>query len=260
MNLRQLFSFYNVSFISFAPSCGHIGKPKPSGLGGNARQGCHWPIIPGLVASTLLAIATPQPSQALLLLKLEEVGQNVVVTGSGSVNLSALMPGESRNDFTNVFTSTLLFAGPAAFDNGLVTFWSGLSLTGPLSIGSDPLFTDNPTSGSGDLFGLVSNDNSGENGDGKPLIVLPQGYISGTSLSGTSTFFNLSFADMGLSVGTSTYSWGSGDTADSLRVQVGPDEVPAPLGFAGAGAAFSCVRRLKRNSLLLQQHANKTTA
>lgn len=85
------------------------------------------------------------------------------------------------------------------------------TFTGPLNFGSS---SGNRTanSGTGDKFGVdvftFLN------------VYVPAGYTGG-ALSGTSTFANVSFASIGLTPGTYTYSWGSGRTADSITVNIG---------------------------------------
>ena len=68
----------------------------------------------------------------------------------------------------------------------------------------------------------------------------------------------MTYADFGLTDGMiKTWSWGTGDTADSVNVQVGSTPVPAPLGIAGAGAVFSGIKRRRLNSRRLQRHPRK---
>lgn len=209
----------------------------------------------GLAAGALAALAGPPPAEATMLLKLEEIGGNVVVRGSGSVNLDGLTLRFSSDTYTNALTSIQVYAGPNAFDDGSVDVYEGLKGSST-SISSDPELSENPTSYSGsNLFGLVTND-----GSDKPLLVLPRGYISGTELGESTSTYEGTFSGLGLSVGTSTYSWSSGGTTQNVLVQVGSTPVPAPFCLAGAGAAFSCIRRLKRNSFLLHQHGRKGSA
>jgi hypothetical protein len=56
-------------------------------------------------------------------------------------------------------------------------------------------------------------------------------------------FANQTFASIGLTPGTYTWTWGSGSNADSLTVQIGPAAVPEPasvlvveVGFLGLAA------------------------
>jgi hypothetical protein len=80
-------------------------------------------------------------------------------------------------------------------------------------------------------------------------IIVPAGYASGTALSGSVTYVGQTFASLGLTPGTYTYTWGSDPTADSLAVKIGAAAVPergtwammmlgfAALGLVGFGAA-----------------------
>jgi hypothetical protein len=68
--------------------------------------------------------------------------------------------------------------------------------------------------------------------------------MSGDPLSDTSTYDNATFASLGATPGTYTWTWGSGAHADSFTLQIGAAAVPEPstwammlLGFAGLGFA-----------------------
>lgn len=202
-------------------------------------------LIPAFLTPALLI---PGPARATVQLLVQQVGNDVVITGSGSANTTGLTAAGTDNDFTNVLTDTQIYTGPDAFGDGSggggdVSLWSGL--TGPLSFGSDSLVAQNPSSGSGDLFGILAND-----GSSASQLVLPLAYSSGASLSGTSTFTGTTLAQLGLTPGQiSTWTWGSGANADNLRLEVmGSDTaaVPAPLPIAGAAVAFHRSRRLRR--------------
>lgn len=192
-----------------------------------------------LVAAVLLA---PLPGSAITL-RVEQVGADVVVTGSGSANTQALTLADTRTDFSNVLTEFQVYAGPAANDDGQVGLWSGI--TGPSTINGNVDVTAVPGLGStGDLFGIVA-----DAGSGSGLLVLPDGYTSGASLSGTSRFLGYTLAELGLSPGvTLTWNWGSGSTADSLELQVmnNGTPVPVPLPLAGAAYAWKSSRKLRR--------------
>ena len=197
---------------------------------------------PSLLAAALLAPAllAPRPASAIVTLRVQQVGNNVVITGSGTANTTALTPAGTGNDYTNILTDAQIYAGPAAFADGSVSLWSNIS--GPLAFGSDPTLAENPSTGSGALFGILAN-----NGSDASRLVLPFNYISGTSLSGTSTFTGFTLAQLGLTPGQiETWRWGAGGNADSLRLEVDP--VPAPLPIAGAAAVFLRIKRLRRRS------------
>ena len=197
---------------------------------------------PSLLAAALLAPAllAPRPASAIVTLRVQQVGNNVVITGSGTANTTALTPAGTDNDYTNILTDAQIYAGPAAFADGSVSLWSNISE--PLAFGSDPTLAENPSTGSGALFGILAN-----NGSDASRLVLPFNYISGTSLSGTSTFTGFTLAQLGLTPGQiETWRWGAGGNADSLRLEVDP--VPAPLPIAGAAAVFFRLKRLRRRS------------
>jgi|688.fasta_scaffold09364_20 hypothetical protein len=197
---------------------------------------------PSLLAAALLAPAllAPRPASAIVTLRVQQVGNDVVITGSGTANTTALTPAGTGNDYTNILTDAQIYAGPAAFADGSVSLWSNISE--PLAFGSDPTLAENPSTGSGALFGILAN-----NGSDASRLVLPFNYISGTSLSGTSTFTGFTLAQLGLTPGQiETWRWGAGGNADSLRLEVDP--VPAPLPIAGAAAVFLRIKRLRRRS------------
>ena len=194
-----------------------------------------WSIQLVVSASILLASA---PSHAFIRLVVAQVGDDVVVTGSGSAITTGLTSPGGLTDFTNVLTNDQIFAGPNAFDDGVVSLWNGLS--GPRVFGSDPDVTENPSAGSGQLFGILAG-----SGTGSPQLVLPGGYSSGTSLGGTSTFSSLTLSQLGLTPGqVTTWSWGSGETADGLSLEV----VPAPLPMLMSAAFFGGIPRIRRLS------------
>lgn len=118
-----------------------------------------------------------------------------------------------------------IYAGPAVFSDGRVSLWN--SLSGPAAFGTNSLVLEypdsSPTLSFGDLFGIVTRSNSAD-----IQLVLPISYVSGTSLSGRTTYKDLTYARAGLTPGqTYTWSWGSGSAADSLTLQIG-DPIPVP--------------------------------
>lgn len=171
------------------------------------------------LAAGFILLATAKRAEASMLLSVTQEGGDVVVTGSGSINLSGLTFVENRTNFSNLFTATQLFVGPQT-DAGSVSIWSGLS--GPASIGTDDFIIETPDVSSaasfGSLFGIISNDFSGPAGSGNSLLVLPLGYISGAALSGTSRYSGQSLSSLGLTPGTQTWTIGSGPSADTVQV------------------------------------------
>ena len=199
------------------------------------------------VTPLLLAAA---PAKALITLKVKQVGSDLVVTGSGSASTAALTAVSTDPAYTNVLTPIQVYAGPAAFTgvapDVAVGLWSGLN--GPASFSSESALFEYPdvaATNTGQLFGILTSANLSD-----IRLVLPLSYSSGASLSGTTTYTNLSLAQAGLAYGqVYTWTWGSNTAAETLRLEIGDTQsVPAPLPLAGAAAAFRTAQQLRRRS------------
>ncbi|MGC4032212.1 MAG: PEP-CTERM sorting domain-containing protein [Tepidisphaeraceae bacterium] len=163
---------------------------------------------------------------AAMIMNVYEAGNNVVVTASGTVNTAGLNYFIDNYAGIPVIEPSGLWVG-----NGWCSIYTGFS--GPGSIGSgNGVFAN---SYSGDLFAVTL-----FNG----RLFVPQGYVSGTPLSGTSTANNATLAQFGFVNGTYVYTWGTGPTADSLTINVGIPE-PASLSLLSA-AGFALLRRQRR--------------
>jgi hypothetical protein len=189
----------------------------------------------GLSALAMLAVGVgmARNAEAAYIVTLVQDGSNVVATGSGSLDLASLTdsgPGPQSAVIEPFFgaifvgstTSTVVdayyvnFAGPGSFGTG------GYSA---------------PSSGSGPLVGRSDG--------GGGLILVPDGYVSGASLgTSTDTWDNASFASLGVTPGTFTWTWGSGASADSFTLDVA---VPEPGSIAllatGVVALGVCFRK-----------------
>ena len=160
------------------------------------------------------ALHTPA-SHAAYTITLQEVGANVVVTGSGSLNLAALVPAGGVLGWPNTLLpdNGTVGVGPLTAD---CTLYVG-NVTFPMSIGTGSFVA--PSSGSGSFVGTV----------GGGYLVVPLRYVSGNPLGeSASTFAGRTFADLGLAPGEYVWSWGEGSTADSLIVRVGAPTPPPP--------------------------------
>jgi hypothetical protein len=159
-----------------------------------------------LAAATFVSLVGVPVAQAAYTITVTETGGDVVASGNGSFNLTALTAGTSGNATAFVQPNTSsLFVGPAVLTP--VTPYGNVS--GPANFGAGGFAQAN--SGSGSIAGI---DNTAIN--------VPTGYISGTAISGTATWTGQTFAGLGLTPGTYTWTWGTGQDADSLVLQVGP--------------------------------------
>jgi hypothetical protein len=203
--------------------------------------------IPRLALLGLGVVFWPSiAAHSAIVLTVKQEGNDVVVIGSGSANTADLPAPVQQLDYTNVFYYNQIYAGVDAFTNVSaqpvdVNLWSGL--TGPSSFGTDTFISANPDSASGDLFGIVADNNMGQS-----VLVLPLSYMSGDSLNGTSRFNNFTLADLGLSPGVFSWSWGMNPNADSFELRIEPVPVPAPLPLAGGAVAWRLAQRMRSAS------------
>jgi hypothetical protein len=143
---------------------------------------------------------------------IQQSGLDVVWSGSGSFNLTDLTL-EGLFPITSGFN-----AGQAIWIAGATPYmppgatgqqYGGASLTYPttFALGTP---AGGPSAATGSMFGVVTGGASGR------TIIVPEGYVSGTTISGSTTYQNTTIVGLGLSGGTYTWAWGSGANASSL--------------------------------------------
>jgi hypothetical protein len=170
-------------------------------------------------------------AQAGYVVTLEEVGSDVVVTGSGPIDLTGLS--FSRNSITSATigpSGGVILTGQPNF----LSVYSGFS--GPSSFGSGS--QSDPGSSGGDFVGVISLNNT---------LYVPKGYVSGSPLSDNATYDNQTFASLGVIPGVYEWTWGTGAN-QNFTLDIGASPVPEPstwammlLGFAGIG--YAALRR-----------------
>jgi hypothetical protein len=138
---------------------------------------------------------------------ISQVGSNVVWSGSGKFNLTALTSAGTTSIGGGFQANQAVWAiGPIV----TVDTYSG-SITYPATFGSGGVGV---TSNTGSTFGILPG------GSGR-LLYVPSGYTSNSVISGTSTYNSTTIAGMGLTPGTYTWSWGSGGNASTLVMTIG---------------------------------------
>lgn len=142
-----------------------------------------------------------RPAQAAYVVTLEQEGANVVATGSGTLDLTGLSfnasgccgAGEISPNIGFVMTGEIssvdLYIGPA----------------GPASFGSGGLMGANST---GDIIGIE--------GSASALWV-PLGYISGSVLSDSATYYNSTLDSLGVTPGPYVWTWAAMRTRTASR-------------------------------------------
>ena len=174
---------------------------------------------------------TPTPSAtqsafsgSVVNMTLLEVGGDVVLSGSGTMNLTSLNFLQNTTSFANLVPVGSQFgcgtAGPGPFN---AKFYTGSTFTSPVNFGTGGQTVGN--SGTGDFFGIGFLGVKG--------LFVQSGYTSGSFISGTTTFNSTTLATLGATVGTYTWSWGTGATASSIVMQVGVPSA-SPTGTPSA--------------------------
>jgi hypothetical protein len=167
-----------------------------------------FPALLGAATASLLFIGSP--AHAVYIVTLEQMGLNVVAAGSGALDLTGLTFDGSGGGSAGMQPKFVAFieTGPTS---SLISDYAGVS--GPTSFGTGAITSAN--SGTGALVGILSSLAIGD-------LVVPQGYVSGTALSDTSTYDNKTFSSLGVTPGTYEWTWGTGVHADSFTLQIGP--------------------------------------
>jgi hypothetical protein len=185
-----------------------------------------------------MLIGSSLPASAGYVVTLEEVpdnavplGSDVVATGSGAIDLIGLSSSGGPGIATALIRPK---TGDIVVASGIAAASTGI--TGPLSFGTGDLTFASSSSG-----GAVAMSGSGDL-IGAPGIGVPDGYMSGSALSDTSTYNNATFSSLGVTPGTYEWTWGTGGANQNFTLQIGPAAaVPEPasvLLLAGALVGF----------------------
>ena len=192
----------------------------------------------GIAVTSLFSV---QPAQAYSV-TLQQVGSNVVATGSGPINLTGLtlqFSGPTNNGSSINAALGIIATGPSKANTDLYNGY-----TGPASFGSGGTFFAN--TGSGDFVVIQGSLGAG------PFLYVPQGYVSGAALSDSMTFNNATFASLGVIPGTYVWTWGTGLPNQNFTLHIGsvPDggSTVSLLGFGLLGLAV-----LRRKLPLLRE-------
>jgi hypothetical protein len=173
-----------------------------------------------LVTASLFSVQSAQAYTVTL----EQMGSNVVATGSGAFNLIGLMLVDSiGSQSPGILPSIadIITGAPLNADQ-----YRG-PITGPSSFGSGGLTV--ASSGNGDFVAMLFN------GGNVPALFVPVGYVSGTALSDSATYNNLTLGALGVTPGTYVWTWGDG--ADQrFTLQIGSAGVP---GVPDGGSTVS---------------------
>jgi hypothetical protein len=165
------------------------------------------PTLATTLAIVLGWLLSVRPAQAGYTVTLQQIGPNVVATGSGAIDLTGLtLAFENAPTETNIEpVNGGIFTGASAFSD----LYQG-NISGPTNFGSgNAVFTN---SGSGDMVAIYKIQDA---------VVVPRGYVSGTALSDTATWAGETFATIGIIPGIYIWTWGTG-VNQNFTLQIEP--------------------------------------
>jgi hypothetical protein len=162
-----------------------------------------------LIALVFACLGIPQSAQAGYIVTLQQVGPNVVATGSGAFNLHGLTFSHSSSlnpvivplPGNFLVSGTSIYTGPAS--SSVDSYF--VPQSGPMSFGTRGATA--ASSGSGDMVGIFE---GFIYGDPLRLLSVPRGYVSGTALSDTAIYTGKILATLGVTPGTYVWTWGIG--------------------------------------------------
>lgn len=170
-----------------------------------------------LGAAMLIGACLSAPSaQAAYTVTLNQVGSDVVATGSGTLDLDGLLFGGSSPIGAASMTpiTGTIVTGPVAPHS--VDVYGGAA--GPMSFGNGSV--NAASVGSGDSVGILA----------PRTVFVPTGYMSGAALSNTATWDDQTFASLGVTPGVYVWTWVPPGLAtdDSFTLDAVAVAVPEP--------------------------------
>jgi len=186
-------------------------------------------------ALAVICSTSCQTAEGDIFIEMYQIRNDVVVSSSGTIDTTNLELVATRESSGGVIRpaaagsqNALVLTGPSfsLTSNPLFDAYSNPNLetaVGPSSFGTGVIAS--PDFGSGDLHGFVA-DREGDSGSA-PSIMVPAGYVSGDSISSSMTYLNTSFADLGVTEGTYTWSFAGNDVTLVIVVPLG---LPPILG------------------------------
>ncbi len=193
------------------------------------------------------------PASAALLVTVSQVGDDVVFSGGGSLEIPTVATTPSGPLGGQILPDAPLWlVGESAPSDVYGTFGGGPASFGP---GSDIVAADLDT---GDVFGLSYDARVPLGGTPNFGLVVPTGHTSDRILSGTSIYVGATYGSLGLTPGTYTWTYlVSGDfenpVVDTLTLTIDPVAVPEPASAAllvlGGTLLLAWRRRVARKSV-----------
>jgi len=163
-----------------------------------------------MFAAVTASLFSVRPAQAGYMVTLKQSGQNVVATGSGAFDLTGLTKKGGRSEaLIQPYLGNIVTGSSNSCDA------YGTTITGPSNFGIG-IEAGLVSIGIGDPVGMAFNGGHVN----ESFLLVPVGYVSGTALSSSATFNNLTLGSPDVTPGTYVWTWGDG-ADQSFTLQIG---------------------------------------
>jgi hypothetical protein len=180
-----------------------------------------------LITACALFGATAAANASPYLVTIQQVGSNVVATGSGNIDLTGLQLFQSGVGFVDVIDATHGLIDLSTLTTGGSVFNGTIS--GPTNFGPGTGGFTFASSSSGPIVGFDATDAPPINRD----LRIASGYVSDSALgTSTDTFAMQTLASLGLTPGTYQWTWGTGaDQSFTIQIIGTVSSVPLPAAL-----------------------------
>jgi hypothetical protein len=218
----------------------HVGKSrkatrKPNQLKEQKVKSLKFfkPTLATTLAIVIAWLLSARPAQAGYTVTLQQVGPDVVATGTGAIDLTGLTFSQSGSlspwitpggVYGPWSVTAAIYTGPTSSS---VDFYTG-QIIGPKYLGSPfaTLIQRSASSGSGDMVGIYAGD----------FVMVPTGYVSGTALSDSATYSGATLATLRVTPGTYyAWTWGTGANQNFTLQIEGVSPTPTPTATPSPG-------------------------
>jgi hypothetical protein len=180
------------------------------------------------VLGLALGVAAPRAADAAFIATLQEVGSDVVLSGSGSFNLAAFSGFAVTNGVSLIIPSDpTVILGSTSISGGRL--YSSSTFIGPSNFGTVGFFSADL--GTGDRVGVRQS-------GGSPRLFVAADYASGAALTASSTFLNKSLTDLGVTIGSYVWSWTTNGITETFTLNILDPNAPVGVPAAPALALF----------------------
>jgi hypothetical protein len=179
------------------------------------------------VLGLALGVAAPRAADAAFIATMQQVGSNVVVSGSGSFDLAAFNSVAVTNGSSRIAPNFPLVVLGSTSISGIRAYFSS-TFTGPSNFGTGGFFSADL--GTGDRVGLGAFVG--------PVLLVDAVYVSGTALTASSTFLNTSLTGLGVTIGSYVWSWTTNGITETFTLNILDPNAPVGVPAAPALALF----------------------